>query len=157
MSKQAPGGSLEGGLPPVRLPSPVMHAASPVNGPTPRRTMTTWNILRGVGVALASANDICACGDARMHHFPYAVLTGNLQGLSTWLPSAETPLIARLTVEAPKTTNDIELAARLGLPWCDPGRTVPPRTLGESKRASPERRRHIGVSCQQLQMIPNFS
>src|SRR5215510_10909303 len=82
MSKQAPGGSLEGGLPPVRLPSPVMHAASPVNGPTPRRTLTTWNIVRGVGVALASANDVCACGDARMHHFPYAVLTGNLQGLS---------------------------------------------------------------------------
>ena len=79
------------GLPPVRLPSPVMHAASPMNGPTPRRTMTTWNIVRGVGVALASANDICACGDARMHHFPYAALTGNLQGLPTELPSAETP------------------------------------------------------------------
>jgi len=62
------------GLPPARLPSPVMHAASPMNGPTPRRTMTTWNIVRGVGVALASPNDNCACGDARMHQF---------QGLST--------------------------------------------------------------------------
>ena len=58
------------GLPPVRLPSPVMHAASPTNGPTPPRTTTTWNIVRGVGMALASANDICASGDARMHHFP---------------------------------------------------------------------------------------
>jgi len=57
------------GLPPVHLPSPVMHAASPMNGPTPRRTMTTWNIVRGVGVALASPNDNCACGDARMHQF----------------------------------------------------------------------------------------
>src|SRR5215813_14641738 len=71
---------LEGGLPPVRLPSPVMHAASPMNGPTPRRTMTTWNIVRGVGVALASANDICACGDARMHHFPACRADRKLRG-----------------------------------------------------------------------------
>ena len=67
--KQAPGGSLEGGLPPVRLPSPVMHAASPMNSPAPRRTMTTWNIVRGIGVALPSPNDNCACGDTRKHHF----------------------------------------------------------------------------------------
>src|SRR5215831_7739884 len=71
------------GLPPVRLPSPVMHAASPMNSPTPRRTTTTWNIVRGIGVALASPNDNCACGDTRMHHFAACRADRKLSGSVT--------------------------------------------------------------------------